>query len=155
MECWKCWCCSSSSGFVALLNSLKNWLILVVRPLLMSVSFVVFVFHACLSCCCVVEFVLMCCVCCCCCSVKEGCRRIFPFSSFIGGCFHVVILFWIHLCFHVESCVNFSGGVFPLLVLFHLALVDPLFLVEKLWAFAFGSSILNKIKTALSQKWFT
>ena len=44
----------------------------------------------------VVEFVvLMYCVCCyCSCSVKEGCRRIFPFSSFICGSFHVVILFW-------------------------------------------------------------
>ena len=75
---------------------LKIWLILVVRPLLMSVFFLFFM----LVCHVVVEFV----VCfvfvfCCCCCVKEGCGRIFPFSSFICSCcFHVVILLWIHLC---------------------------------------------------------
>ena len=63
--------------------------------------------------------------------VKEGCRRIFPFSSFIVDVFHMVILFWIHLCFLAFCQGVFSGGVFPLLVLFPLALVDPLYMLLK------------------------
>ena len=109
---------------------LKNWLILVVRPLLMSVSFVVFVFHACLSCCYVVEFVLMCCVCCCCCSVKEGCRRIFPFSSFICGCFHGVILFWIHSCLHTEFYVDLMEVFFLFLSCSIWHLLIPFFFLR-------------------------
>ena len=62
--------------------------------------------------------------------VKEGCRRIFPFSSFIVD-FHMVILFWIHLCCLAFCQGVFSGGVFPLLVLFPLALVDPLYMLLK------------------------
>ena len=73
----------------------------------------------------------MCCVCLLLFFVKEGCRRIFPFSSFIVDVFHMVILFWIHLCCLAFCQGVFSGGVFPLLVLFPLALVDPLYMLLK------------------------
>ena len=78
------------------LKSWKSDWIFLVRPLLMSVFVLLFMLV------CHVVIVEFCCNVLCLLLllffVKEGCRRIFPFSSFMVDVVHMVILFWIHLC---------------------------------------------------------